>query len=78
MNVKEMIEALQELPEDLVVYTAIDEEGNGYNETYFAPTIMWKLKDKDKGFFSDVINADQEDLDDLELTRDDVVEIVVI
>lgn len=77
MNVKELIEALQELPEDLVVYTAIDEEGNGYNKTYFAPTIMWKIKDAD-GHYISVINAEQDELDFLELTRDDVEEIVVI
>ena len=76
MKVEELIKYLQKMPKDLVVYTAIDAEGNGYNETYFAPTIMWKLKDG--GDFTDVINAEQEELDDLELTQDDVDEIVVI
>ncbi len=78
MKVKELIEHLQKLPEDLAVYTAIDEEGNGYNETYFAPTVMWKIKDEDNVGFTDVINAEQDELDFLELTRDDVIEIVVI
>lgn len=76
MNVEELIEHLQKMPKDLNVYTAIDAEGNGYNETYFPPVIMWKLKEEE--IFGDIISAEQENLDDLEITKDDVDEIVVI
>lgn len=31
ITVKELIEELKKFPEDAVVYTARDEEGNGYN-----------------------------------------------
>ncbi len=37
MTVKELIEHLQELGQDAIVFTAMDDEGNGYNEVYFDP-----------------------------------------
>ena len=34
VTVKELIERLQELPEDLPVFTSTDDEGNGYRRVY--------------------------------------------
>lgn len=38
MLVKELIDHLLKLDPELPVYTAKDEEGNGYNDLFFAPS----------------------------------------
>lgn len=44
-TVGNLIEALQELDQYLEVITAKDDEGNGYNSLYFAPTVMYANTD---------------------------------
>ena len=34
MNVKELISLLSEMPQEAVVFTAIDDEGNGFRRVY--------------------------------------------
>lgn len=43
MKVSEMIKNLQDFMEengDIDCYYAVDDEGNGYNEVYYKPTLM--------------------------------------
>jgi len=47
MKVKELIEHLQKLDQDLEVYTAKDAESNGYNSVYYEPGVLWARGDKD-------------------------------
>ena len=44
MKVSEMIKNLQEFMNengDIDCYYAVDDEGNGYNKVYYAPTLMY-------------------------------------
>lgn len=52
MKVKELIEHLSKLPQDVEVLTASDDEGNSYNTLYYAPGLFhgqytkygWEIK----------------------------------
>lgn len=73
MTVAQLIEHLSKLKPDLEVYTAIDDEGNGYNEMYFEPTVMLMRYDgRDAEMYS------TEDLDDLEADGVDISELVEV
>lgn len=77
MNVRELIEKLKLLDQDLEVYTAIDEEGNGYNSVYFDPTVMWARGERD----ADMEVSSEENFEDDypdEEDRDEFRKIVVI
>lgn len=53
MLVSEMIAYLQKLPQDAIVVTAIDDEGNGFNEVYNeSPTLGYFLKEDGGEFVS--------------------------
>ena len=53
MKVSEMIEYLKKLPQDAIVVTAIDDEGNGFNEVYNeSPTLGYFLNEDGGGFVS--------------------------
>lgn len=72
MLVKELIEHLQKLDPELEVYTAKDEEGNGYNQTYFAPSEEYAFID---GREIDVLHPDDVGT---EYDKRDLTRIVVI
>lgn len=67
MNVKQLIAKLKKLPQDAEVYTASDEEGNSYNQTYYDPTVFYKYYET-----GDIVGY--EDLDE----DQDYEEVVVI
>ena len=51
MKITEMIKGLQEVKEkygDLECWSAVDDEGNGYNKVYYDPTVMFRLNDEDE------------------------------
>lgn len=44
MTVSEIIKELQKLPQDAIVITASDEEGNSFDEVYNTPTLGLFIK----------------------------------
>jgi len=46
MKVKELVESLLEIDQELEVYTAIDDEGNGYNHLHYHPGVFKARKDE--------------------------------
>jgi hypothetical protein len=39
MLVKELIEKLKAMPQDAIAVITVDDEGNGYREIYFGPSV---------------------------------------
>lgn len=66
MTVAELIEHLQTLPQDLLVITARDSEGNGYNVMYYAPSVVYVDKNEGKHGYVETVHADEDVTDDPE------------
>lgn len=76
MTVAQLIEHLSKLKPELEVYTAIDEEGNGYNEVWFEPTVMLAM---DEGRDVSIYNLDERDwLEEEGYDISEIREVVVI
>jgi len=75
MKNRELIEHLQKLDPEMVVYTAIDAEGNGYNEVYFEPTVMVAVK---TNHGVEIMNDDEDELDDSGYDESDFQRVIVI
>lgn len=73
MKLSEMIENLQNFMSehgDVDCWWAVDDEGNGYKEVTYEPTLMYKNE------YGDVYC--QEDIDDEEVDINDVKKICII
>lgn len=74
MKISEMIENLQEFMNengDIDCYYAEDDEGNGYHEVHYEPTLMYV--DEDGGAYS--IKSIEEDREDGYLTDEEFAKL---
>lgn len=74
MNISEMIKNLQEFMEehgDLECWYAEDDEGNGYKEIYYDPSLYYVTEDKE-------VYSTLEDVEYCDLTVDDVRPICIV
>lgn len=78
MRVKELVEALLKLDQELEVYTAADSEGNYYNQTYYEPTVMVTPISESSYRIDEVFNDDPDELEDTGYEPDQLKRIVVI
>ena len=77
MKVKELIKQLQALKNDnLEVYSAIDDEGNGYNKLYYSPTIYYREKSATNSQLDSDSVRGADDMEDED--EKDFVKIVII
>lgn len=68
MKISEMIKNLQEFMAehgDIDCWYAKDDEGNGYQEIYYSPTLMYANKYDDVFGQADYDEADEDDKEDL-------------
>lgn len=82
-KVSELIEELKEILEtegDLEIYTAVDAEGNGYNQLHYAPTAMYREKGDDyrPGFMYNIDELHEDHQDDPEGWEGDYVKVCVL
>ena len=76
MNVRTLIEHLSKLDPELDVYTAVDAEGNSYNQVYFEPSVMFSPRDTNMHRIEEVFS--EEDIEDSGYDVEDLVQVVVI
>lgn len=77
MKVRELVEHLLKLDQELEVYTAIDAEGNGYNSVYFEPSVSYAANINGRSREIEVFN-DLEEAEDGGYDEDDLTQIVII
>lgn len=68
MKISEMIKNLEEFMDehgDIDCWYAKDDEGNGYQEIYYSPTLMYANKYDDVFGQKDYDEADEDDREDL-------------
>lgn len=68
MRISEMIKNLEEFMKehgDIDCWYARDDEGNGYQEIYYSPTLMYVNKYDDVFTKEDFDEADEDDKEDL-------------
>lgn len=82
MKVKELVESLLEIDQELEVYTAIDDEGNGYNHLHYHPGVFKVRKEDASDYRLDAIYTEEDLASEIEEGNidedDEFVDIVVI
>jgi hypothetical protein len=77
MNVGELLGMLRKFPPEMEVWTAIDAEGNGYNEMYYEPTVM--VTPLDSKYSTDqMYNDEPGELEDCGLDPDEIKRVLVL
>lgn len=74
MKVSEMIKNLEEFKSkygDLDCWYVTDDEGNGYGEVYYNPSMYWVDADGE-------VYSNTKDLEEYDLTEEDVTPICII
>ena len=77
MTVQELIEKLKKFPPEMEVWTAIDDEGNGYNELSYDPTVMVTPIDS-KYRTDEMLNDDPGELEESGYDPDELKRVIVL